>query len=218
MSFNAAMSGDQQFVTLLLYLDDICIFAPSIEEMLDHIDLVFNRLKEFHLKIKPKKYHFLDISVLFLGNVLSSEGTAANPKKVNKVQDWPILSNAKQVHSFLGLASYYQRFIPKFAKRAQCLHELVDPTSNTHKKARGQTKGKPAASTEMNIPREFKWMPEHQQAFDALKEALITASVLGHPDFNREFVLETDASLQGLGAVLSQQDEAGKLHVIAYAS
>ena len=57
--------GDQQFVTLLLYLDDICIFAPSIEEMLDHIDLVFSMLKEFHFKIKPKKCHFFDTSVLF---------------------------------------------------------------------------------------------------------------------------------------------------------
>ena len=67
----------------------------------------------------------------------------------------------------------------------------------------------------MSIPKEFKWMHEHQQAFDALKEALVTAPVLGYPDFNREFMLETDASLQGLGPVLSQQDETGKLCVIA---
>ena len=140
------------------------------------------------------------------------------PQKVDKVQDWPIPTNAKEVHSFVGLASYYQRFIPKFAKIAQCLHKLVGPTSNKHKKARGQMKGKLAASTKMNIPKEFKWMPEHQQAFDALKETLVTAPALGYPDFNREFVLETDASLQGLGAVLSQQDKTGKLHVIAYAS
>ena len=207
--------GDQQFVTLLLYLVDRCIFAPSIEEMLDCIDLVFNGLKEFHLKIKPKRCHFFDTSVLFLGHVLSSEGISANPQKVDKVWDLLISTSAKEVHSFLGLASYYQRFIPKFANIAQCLHELVGPTSNKHKKARVQMKGKLAASTEMNIPKEFKWMPEYQLAFDALKEAFVTAPVLGCPDFNREFVLETNASLQGLGAVLSQQDETGKLHVIA---
>ena len=137
---------------------------------------------------------------------------------MDKVWDWLICVNAKKVHSFLGLASYYQRFIPKFAKIAQCLHELVGPTSNKYKKARGQMKGKLAASPKMSIPKEFKWMPEHQQALDALKEALVTAPILGYCDFNREFVLETDASLQGLGAVLSQQDETGKLCVIAYAT
>ena len=137
---------------------------------------------------------------------------------MGKVQDWPIPMNAKEVHSFLDLVSYYQRFIPKFAKIAQCLHELVGPTSNKHKKARSQMKGKLAASPKVSIPKEFKWMPEHQQVFDALKEALLTAPVLGYPNFSREFVLETNASLQGLGAVLSQQDETGKLHVIAYAS
>ena len=73
--------GDQQFVTLLLYLGDICIFAPSIEEMLDWIELVFNRLKEFHLKMKPKKCHFFDTSVLFLGHVLSSKGISAKPQE-----------------------------------------------------------------------------------------------------------------------------------------
>ena len=120
--------GDQQFVTLLLYLDDICIFALSIEEMLDQIELVFNRLKEFHLKIKPKKCHFYDTSVLFQGHVLSSKGISTNPEKVEKVQVWPIPTNAKEVLPFLGLTSYYWRFIPKFAWIAQCLNELIGPT------------------------------------------------------------------------------------------
>ena len=157
--------------------------------MLDQIELVFNRPIEFHLKIKPKTCHFFDTSVLFLGHVLSSEGISVNPKKVEKVQDWPIPTNVKEVHSFLRLASYYQRFIPKFAKFAQCLHELVGPVPNKWKKTRGQKKGKLAASTEITEPREFKWMPKHQQAFNALKEALVTAPVLGYPDFNMELML-----------------------------
>ena len=150
--------------------------------------------------------------------MLSAEEISANPKKVEKVWDWLIPKNAKEVHSFLGLASHYWRFIKKFAKIAQCLHELVGPTSNKHKKARGQKKEILTASTKITKTKELKWMPEHQQAFDALKEALVTAPGLGYQDLNRECVLETDASLQGLGAVSSQQDETGKLHVIAYVS
>ena len=83
---------------------------------------------------------------------------------------------------------------------------------------KGQKKEKPAASENLNETKEFNWMPEHQLAFDALKVALVTAPVLSYPDFNREFMLETDAYLQGLGAILFQQDETGKLHVIAYTS
>ena len=115
---------------MLLYLDDICIFAPTIDEMLDRIQLVFNRLKQFNLKIKPKKCQFFSHSVLFLGHVLSAEGISANPEKVDKVKTWPVPKTIKEVQSFLGLASYYRHFIPHFAKKAQCLHELVGPTAS----------------------------------------------------------------------------------------
>ena len=142
----------------------------------------------------------------------------SEPEKVEKVWDWPIPTNAKEVHSFLGLASYYQRIIPKFAQITQCLHELVGPMSNKHKKMRVQKKGKLAAIEKHTKQKEFEWAPKHQQAFDALKEALLTAPVQGYPGFNREFMLETIDSLQGLGAVLSQQDATRKLCVIAYAS
>ena len=97
--------GDQQFVTLLLYLDDICIFAPDVSAMLDQIKLVFSWLKSFKLKIKPKKCYFFQASVIFLGHVLSANGISANPEKVEKVRDWLVPSNAKELHSFLGLAS-----------------------------------------------------------------------------------------------------------------
>ena len=207
--------GDQQFVTLLLYLDDICTFAPTIDDMLDQIELVFDRLKQFNLKIKPKKCQFFDTSILFLGHILSAKGISANPEKVEKVRTWPVAKNIKEVQSFLGLASYYRWFINKFAKKAQCLHELVSPTSNKHKKARARKEATTVTQTE---PRIFEWMMKHQEAFDALKEALSTAPVLGYLDFSREFILEIDASLNGLGTILSQQGKDGQICVIAYAS
>ena len=120
--------GDQQFMTLLLYLDDICIFAANVDEMLDQIQIVFGRLKDFNLKLKPKKCHFFQCSVVFLGYVLSADGISTNPEKVEKVQNWPDPSIHKELHSFLGLVSYYGHFIPKFAVISKCLHELVGPT------------------------------------------------------------------------------------------
>ena len=83
--------------------------------MLDHIELVFKWLEEFNLKIKPKKCHFFQCSVIFLGCVLSADGISANPKKVEKVKDWPVPTNPKDLQSFLGFASYYCQFIPKFS-------------------------------------------------------------------------------------------------------
>ena len=119
--------GDQQYVTLLFYLDDICIFAETADQMLDRIEFVFSRLKEFNLKIKPKKSHFFQTSVTFLGHILSADDASPNPEKVAKIKDWPTPKTPKEVHSFIGLASYYCRFIPNFAKWAGPLHALIVP-------------------------------------------------------------------------------------------
>ena len=99
--------GNQQYLMLLFYLNDICVFSSSVDEMLDRIELVLNRLKGFNLKIKPKKSFFFQSNVLFLSHILSKNGISPNPEKVSKVKDWPIPKSAKEVHSFLGLASYY---------------------------------------------------------------------------------------------------------------
>ena len=208
--------GDQQFVTLLLYLNDICIFAPTIDDMLDRIELVFNRLKQYNLKIKPKKCKFFNTSVIFLGHILLAKAISANPEKVEKVKTCPVPKNIKEVQSFMGLASYYRQFIGKFAKKAQCLHKLVGPTTIKHRKATAKKDRNDTTTVTQSEPRIFEWRMKHQEAFDALKEALSTAPVLGYPDFSREFILEIDASLNGLGAILSQQGKDGQIHVIAY--
>ena len=103
--------------------------------MLDRIALVFNHLKEFNLKIKPKKSFFFQSSLLFLGHVLPKDGILPNPEKVSKVKDWPTAKSAKEVHSFLGLTSYYQQLIPLFGKWANPLHDLIHPIAMKKKHA-----------------------------------------------------------------------------------
>ena len=197
-----------------LYLDDICVFAASIDEMLDCIELVFKWLEEFNLKIKPKKCHFFQCSVVFLGYVLSADGISANPEKVDKVKNWPVPTKPKgNYNHFLGLASYYHQFIPKFTAIAKCLHQLVGPSKQS-KKLKSK-KNEHMASQNKEI---FMWTGEYQEAFDLLKSHLTSAPVLGYPDLGWPFKLETDASLQGLGTILSQRDENGTSCVIAYAS
>ena len=202
--------GDQQFVTLLFYLDDICIFANSADQMLDRIELVFSRLKQYQLKIKPKKSFFFQTEVSFLGHVLSAKGISPNPEKVDKVRDWPVPKTSKEVHSFIGLASYYHRFIPNFAKWSKPLNALIVPPAHQAKVRCGEMK-----KSELT---EFVWSKECQEGFDALKHALTTAPVLAYPDYTQPFILETDASLKGLGAVLSQKGKDGEVCIIAYAS
>ena len=204
--------GDQQYLTLLFYIDDICIFSSSVDEMLNRVEMVLERLQDFNLKIKPKKSHFFQPKVLFLGHILSKDGISLNPDKIQKVKDWPVPINTKEVHSFLGLASYYHRFVPKFAKWANPLHDLIHPVAM--KKNRPRIRLPPL---QPNLP-EFQWTELHQESFEKLKLALTSVPVLAYPNYSKPFLLETDASLKGLGAVLSQEDDNGKMRVISYAS
>ena len=133
-----------------------------------------------------------------------------NPEKVEKICDWPVSTTPKEVHSFIGLASYYRRFIPNFAKWAGPLHALIILASTKYKVRVGMMK-------KSEIP-EFVWSKECQEGFDKLKEALTTAPILAYPGYSKPFLLETDASLKGLGAVLSQKSDDDTVRVIAYAS
>ena len=127
--------------------------------------------------------------------------------------------NAKELHSFLGLASYYCQFIPNFAHIAKCLHQLIGPTNVKKTKLEVRKEATSLQENKLDLTQPvFVWASEHQKAFNTLKLALTTAPVVGYPNFNREFILETDASLREMGAVLSHIDENGKVHLIAYAS
>ena len=178
--------------------------------MLDRIELIFSRLKEFNLKIKPKKSHFFQTSITFLGHILSADGVSPNLVKVAKIKDWPTPKTPQEVHSFVGLASYYRRFIPNFAKWAGPLHTLIIPASFKQKICKGEMK-------KSNLP-EFQWTPACQEGFNQLKKALTEAPILAYPDYSKPFIWETDASLKGLGAVLFQKGDDHKVRVITYTS
>ena len=176
-----------------VYIDDLLIFSCSLEEHLKHLRLVMNRLRQAKLKLKPTKCHFVRHSVEFLGHIITASGLHPNPKQIAAVQDFPRPQTIHQPRQYLGLTSYYRRFIGRFAKIAAPLYHL------TKKEVK------------------WEWSKECQLAFETLKQRLIQAPVLVYPDFEQKFILETDASLRGLGAVLSQMKE-GLLHPVSYAS
>lgn len=198
--------GDQSFQSLLLYLDDIIIFSTSFDEHLKRLELVFNRLHSNHLKLKPSKCHFFQREVKYLGHVVSASGVATDPDKVKAVAEWKQPATTKELRSFLGFASYYRRFVEGFAKIATPLHRLVAQveTGSNRSKSRANALGD-------------GWTPECQQSFQTLKSRLISAPVLAYADFTKPFVLEVDASLAGLGAVLAQEQD-GRRKPIAFAS
>ncbi|KAL8624895.1 hypothetical protein ACOMHN_016191 [Nucella lapillus] len=201
--------NDLAFQMLLVYLDDLLIYSRTFEEHLGRLKIVFNRLREVGLKLNPAKCKLARDSVEYLGYTVSSQGIATSSSKILAVRNWPVPRTLRELRSFLGFASYYRRFVDGFAQKARPLNQLVSTTyQKTQEGKRGSSKN--ASITD-------GWDSKCQEAFGCLQNALITAPVLGYADFKRPFVLETDASLDGLGAVLSQEQEGGR-RVVAYAS
>ncbi|MDD9853556.1 MAG: retropepsin-like aspartic protease/reverse transcriptase, partial [Deltaproteobacteria bacterium] len=174
------------------YIDDILIHSASEEEHREHLRIVFERLQKAGLTLRGKKCRIGLSEVPYLGHIFSDTGMAPDPKKVKCVQEWPQPADAQALRQFLGLASYYRRYIHQFANVASPLNDLTQKDAT------------------------YNWTPECENAFCVLKEMLTSSPVLIYPQFGpsaSEFVLQTDASDVGLGAVLEQDG-----HVVAYAS
>ena len=183
-----------QWVESLLYMDDTITPGLTVQDCLRRLENVFKRLMEANLKLKPSKCIFFQKSVQFLGHIVSEEGVHTCADKIQAVRDWPTPTNAKQVRSFLGLASYYRKFVKGFADIARPLHKICE------KKAK------------------FMWGLECDKAFDKLKSALTSAPILAYPKCDGgRFILDTDASDIAVGGVLSQEQN-GQEVVIAYMS
>ena len=190
MGLNPASGPD--FVAV--YIDDVLVFSPTLTEHLTHLQAVIKRISEAGLKLKPSKCRFVRSEVEYLGHLVTPQGLKTNFKLVEAVRQFPRPTDVSGVRRFLGLSSHYRRFISNFARIAEPLREL------TRKDAT------------------FRWTQACEDGMTQLQERLTTAPVLAYPSFDKPFTVETDASISGLGAVLSQVQEDKKLHPVAYAS
>ena len=181
----------------LVYLDDVIIFSKTIDEHLRHIQIIFDLFRRAGLKIKPAKCTFLQKSVKYLGHIVSHKGIQPDPKKTDSIKKYPTPKNADHLRSFLGLAGYYRKFVKNYADKAHPLTILTRKDT------------------------EWIWAQQQEDAFQFLKNCLLSPPILRYPNFAREFILHTDASGFGVGAVLAQMhwDEGTEKEVvIAYTS
>lgn len=207
--------GDLHLKQVLVFLDDIIIFSDTLEEHEKRLLRVLTRLKECGLKLSPEKCKFFQTSVRYLGHVVSEKGVATDPEKISSLKSWPVPRNLKELRSFLGFAGYYRRFIRDFATIVKPLNVLTQG----YGPVRRSTKPKKLAERYLDPKQPFggRWTAGCQVAFDTVILKLTSAPVLGFANPKLPYILHTDASTTGLGAVLYQEQD-GHLRVIAYAS
>lgn len=182
-----------KWVHCLVYLDDILVFSKDVPSHLQSLALVFGKLRTAGLSLKLKKCHFCRRRVRFLGHVVSEAGMAVDAAKTDAVRAMARPENVSQLRAFLGMANYYRRFVPGFADIAAPLYALLQQDAK------------------------YVWSDVCEAAFIALKEALTRAPTLAFPRFDQPFIVQTDASATGLGAVLSQVQD-GRERVVCFAS
>ena len=178
---------------VFVYLDDIVVFSKDMDAHAEHLELVFDRLREAGLRLKPSKCSFAKTEIKLLGYIISKNGITSDPEKVEAIANLKPPETKREVKSFLGMAGYYRQCVPDYAKHAA---PLVKLTRNN------QT---------------WEWSEEQQNAFDTLKNLWCSQYVLAHPDPSKPYKLYTDASGYALGAILVQ-DQEGQEKVIQYLS
>ena len=177
---------------LLVYIDDVLVYSPTFESHLKDLETVIDRLIESNLQLKPSKCQLFQRELVYLGHLVSADGIRPDPKKIKAIVAMPTQSDVTGVRSFLGMCGFYRNYVYNFAKICQPLYDLT----KDHVR--------------------FVWGDKASESFDMLKRFLSIAPILKHPNFY-PFVIETDASEKGLGAVLIQRYE-NETHVIQYAS
>lgn len=163
-----------------LYVDDVIVTGCSETHHLNNLRQVFEVFRSRNLKINPMKVQFFRNEVTFLGHRCTSEGILPDNTKFDVIKNYPTPQNKDEAKRFVATANYYRRFLPSFATKTAILNKL----------------------SRKNVI--FEWTNDHQKAFETIKNDLISPRVLAYPDLTKEFIVTTDASKLGCGAVLSQ--------------
>ena len=171
-----------------MYLDDVCVFATTLKQHLERLEEAFSRFRLYNLKLNASKCHVLKQEFTYLGHIVTGGGIKAHVKKINAVLAMPTPKNIKQLRSFLGLCNYYRKFIKNYYPHCAPVNKLLSE--------------------------EFSWTEEATEIFERLKLLLTSTPMLHYPDFKKIFKVSTDASDEGIGAVLSQDNDDGEEKVI----
>jgi hypothetical protein len=166
---------------VLVFIDDILIYSASWADHLKHLRMVFEKLREHQFYLKRSKCAFGKTELLYLGHIISQDGVSTDPSKTDAMKKWPTPTSVTELRGFLGLTGYYRRFVKHYGIIAKPLTNLLK-----HKA--------------------FHWSPEADAAFQQLKQAMCDTPVLALPNFEELFVVETDACMNGIGAVLMQRN------------
>ena len=189
--------GELNLTYCIIYLDDVIVFSRTEEEHLEQLHVVFKRFHKFNLKLKPSKCSFFQSEIMYLAHHVSQRGILPSQKNVWAVQEFLMPETYTQVHGFCGLAGHYRRFIKGFTNIACPLYDVL---------------GKEVKMGPVDLP------PKARETMAVLKGKVQSVPVLVFPNFEKPFLLETDASKEGLGAVLSQKQSDGWYHLVAFGS
>jgi hypothetical protein len=166
--------ADLNLKTCLVYLDDIVIFSTTIEEHLEQLSQILQRLREAGLKLKPSKCKFLHKELKYLGHIVSAGGVECDPGLTKDLLTWKTPTNVKEIQRFLGFAGFYRRFVQDFAKIAKPLHQLTGTVKGKHGKKH---------------PVPWAWEEPQEIAFDTLIRLLTEPPILAYPDYSVPFKL-----------------------------
>ena len=169
---------------LEIYLDDLIVYGKTKEEFMSNLDITFRRLSEHQLTINPDKCKIGVSSVEYLGHTIDEHGLRFTPEKLTKVVQFKTPANQKEMKSFLGLCTYFHEHVPHFSTLASPLHASV---------------------WDYSPKRPIKWTPELSSAFETLKQAVYNCETLYFPQPEGTFIVESDASMLGMGAALFQE-------------